>query len=399
MPKIVIIMPTYNEKENISRMIETLFVDEFPKIKQAEMHLLVVDDNSPDGTGEIVRKKSKKYKNLHLLTGQKQGLGMAYVRGMDFAVKKLKADAVMEMDADFQHDPKYVKDMVKAYLAGADYVIGSRYIKGGSIPKEWEFYRKAISYFGNLFSRVVLWLPKVHDTTTGFRLTRVKGVLDKIKLHQLMELNMFAYKVDLLFQSIKLAKKVVEIPIHFGARKQEQSKFSIAELIATYKVVLILRIRASIRFIRFGIVGFIGFVVNALGIEFFRSLPGIEVLANNFKNFNHMPVLGLLSLPSSWAGAGAAELAIISNYLLNNIWTFKDKKISGLGNFLFKFFQFNLTSFGAVLIQFVALGSAALLWGDTVLVRQTVFFLALIFLIIPYNYLMYTVVIWKSNNK
>ncbi len=132
MDKIVIIMPTYNEASNIGKMIDVLTKDEFPQIKSAEIHLLVVDDNSPDGTGDIVKKAAAKNKHIHLLSGKKEGLGMAYVRGMRYAMETLKADATLEMDSDFQHNPKYVKDMVAAYVDGADYVIGSRYIKGGS---------------------------------------------------------------------------------------------------------------------------------------------------------------------------------------------------------------------------------------------------------------------------
>src|SRR3989304_8418905 len=135
MDKIVIGMPSYNEAENMPRMIEELFEKEFPQIKGAEMHLLGVDDNSPDGTGKIVKEKEGKYENLHLLTGEKKGLGWAYIRGFKYAMEKLGADAVMEMDADFQHPPRFVKDMVRAYLDGSDYVIGSRYIKGGSVPQ------------------------------------------------------------------------------------------------------------------------------------------------------------------------------------------------------------------------------------------------------------------------
>src|SRR3990167_5864396 len=109
-------------------------------------------------------------------------------------MKELGADAVMEMDAGFQHPPRFVKPMVEAYLQGADYVIGSRYIQGGSIPKEWALFRKAVSYFGNLFIRIVLVKPKIHDLTTGFRLTRVKGVLENMDLDNLMDPGRFAHK-------------------------------------------------------------------------------------------------------------------------------------------------------------------------------------------------------------
>jgi dolichol-phosphate mannosyltransferase len=365
-------MPSYNEAKNMGRMIKELFTVEFPKIKKAEMHLLVVDDNSPDGTGEIVKKAMEAHENLHLVTGEKEGLGKAYIRGMKYAMKKLNADAVMEMDSDFQHPPAFVAPMVEAYLEGADYAIGSRYIPGGSIPKEWPFFRKAISYFGNLFIRIVLVKPKLHDLTTGFRLTKVKGVLDKIDLDNLMEPHRFAYKVDLLYQSVKNAKKVVEVPLQFAPRKQEKSKFDTKEMIATFKVAIILGIKDKQRFIKFGTVGFLGFLVNFLFLRFFRGLGLIETLAWLF----------------------STELAIINNYILNNIWTFREKKIGGISKTIGKFLQFNLTSAGALAIQsfFGPLGVKFI----GVEYDWLVLIFVVVFLVLPYNYFMYNAVIWKT---
>jgi len=396
MDKVVIVMPTYNERENISRMIDELVGKEFLEIKKVKMLLLVVDDNSPDGTGEVVKEKMEKYKNVHLLSGEKEGLGMAYVRGMKHAMKELAADAVMEMDADFQHDPRYVKPMVAAYVAGADYVVGSRYVKGGGIPAEWEIHRKMVSFLGNLFARAVLWLPQIHDVTTGFRLTRVKGVLDKIDLENLMELHRFAYKVDLLFKTVKLAGKVAEVPIYFAARKVEKSKFSLKEMVATYKVVMILRIKESARFVKFGVVGFIGFVVNAVGIEVFRRTVLTTALAGFSAPLKGVWGLNVMTTPASWSAALGAEMAIISNFTLNNIWTFKEKRITELGKLISKFLAFNLTSLGAIVIQFVVIGGAVLLLGDTVWVRQGALVFAIIALIVPYNYAMYNLFIWKT---
>lgn len=371
-PKVIIVMPTYNEKDNIGLMIDELVGKEFPKIKGASMHLLVVDDNSPDGTGEVVKNKSKKYKSVHLLQGEKAGLGMAYVRGMRYAMDKLNADAVMEMDADFQHPPRFVKDMVAAYLGGADYVIGSRYIKGGSIPKKWAMSRKAMSYFGNLFIRVV-WLNfKIHDMTTGFRLTKVKGVLDKIKLENLRELKRFAYKVDLLHQSIKNAKKVVEVPLEFAPRTKDVSKFNIKETISTFKVATILGIHDKERFIKFAFVGLLGFFVNFIFLRIFRSFGLSEVLVWLF----------------------ATELAIINNYTLNNIWTFKESKIGGLKRTIVKFSQFNLTSIGALVIQSVFGPIGVSIVG--VQYDFIVLFLVVTFMVMPFNYFVYNAIIWKT---
>src|SRR3989338_1575184 len=276
MERVVIVMAAWNEAENIKRMIDTLFDEVFPKIN-AEMHLLVADNNSTDGMTQIVEGEMKKRKNLHIVQqGEKKGLGNAYVTGFKYAIYKLGADAVMEMDADGQHPPQFVKPMVDAYLSGADYIIGSRYIPGGSVPKEWAFFRKFISFAGNLFIRLVFLKPSIHDLTTGFRLTRIRGVLDKIDLDNLMEKERFAYKVDLLYQSIKNAKKTVEVPLEFRPRTTDKSKFNTKETVATLKVATILGIKDKQKFIKFGTVGFVGYLVNALGLYFFAKLGWSE---------------------------------------------------------------------------------------------------------------------------
>ncbi len=391
-------MPTFNEAENIGKMIDVLVGEEFPKITEADMHLLVVDSNSPDGTGKVVQEKMKKYKRVHLLSKDKGGLGADYIAGFRHAASRLGADAVMEMDADFQHPPKFVKGMVDAYLNGADYVIGSRYIPGGSVPKEWAASRKAMSFFGNLFIRLV-WLNfRLHDTTTGFRLTRVKGVLDKINLDKIREQKRFAYKVDLLYQSIKNAKKVVEVPLEFAPRVMEKSKFNIKEMIATFRLAIIIGIESKQRFIKFAVVGFIGFLVNAIGIEVFRRMAFTQALAGLSSGLKGVAVLQVMTTPTSWAAALGAELAIISNFTLNNLWTFAEKKIGLKEPFklLKKFLEFNFTSLGAIVIQFVVIGGAVLIFGDTTIVRQLALVFAIGFLIIPYNYTMYNVFIWKT---
>ena len=374
MDKVVIVMPAYNEAENIGLMIQELFEKEFPKITGADMHLLVVDDNSPDGTGNVVKSQMKKYENLHILQGKRRGLGWAYVRGFRYAMDKIGADAVMEMDADFQHPPRFVKPMVEAYLDGADYVIGSRYVKGGSVPKQWAFFRKAVSYFGNLFIRVVLLKPKLHDLTTGFRLTKVKGVLDRIDLENVMELERFSHKVDLFYQSVKNAKKVVEVPLEFAARTKEKSKFITKEMISTFRVAIILGIKDKQKFIKFGTVGFLGFIVNFVALRFFRRQGFTETL--------------------SWLFS--TELAIMNNYIFNNIWTFSEKKIAGLKNTIVKFLQFNLTSAGALVIQSIFGPLGVKLLG--VKYDALVLALVIVFLVLPYNYTMYNAVIWKTWN-
>lgn len=134
----VIVIPTYNEIDSIGEMIEHLFTKTFPSVSGWNCKLLVVDDTSPDGTYKVVQRKQQKYKNLHLLLNKdKAGIGNAYVKGFKKAMKDLKADVIIEFDGDFQHPPKAIPVMLKEIDNGADYVLGSRKIKGGSNPKGW----------------------------------------------------------------------------------------------------------------------------------------------------------------------------------------------------------------------------------------------------------------------
>lgn len=373
MAKVVIVIPTYNERENTERMIEAL-ASELPKIKNHKMAVLYVDAKSPDKTADVVREKMKKYDWLHILVEEKkEGLGKGYAKGFKYAMEKLGADYVMEFDADFQHKPEQIKDLVAKIDEGYEYIIGSRYIPGGSIPKHWRFKRKFLSVIGNYVARAGLLLPKVHDLTTGFKLTKVKGVLDRIDLDNLYS-NTFAYKIQILGQAIQGGAKWVEVPITFEARKSGKSKIISAEQFESLKVIFLVQLHNPKiqKFVKFGTVGFIGYLVNAFGLFIFARLRFPE-----------------------WAiWATATELAIINNYVFNNIWTFKRQKITGLKKWLYKFFQFNFTSAGALIIQTVAGTLGVYIFGAQY--RQLLLPIIIVFLVLPYNYFMYNIVIWKS---
>lgn len=391
---IVVIIPTYNEVENIGRMLDVLTRDVFPKIKNHDMRVLVVDDNSPDGTAEVVRKKLKENKNIKLLIGQKEGLGAAYARGMKYAMREMGADAVVEMDADFQHDPKDIIRLVAEFDKGYDYVIGSKYIKGGSVPKQWEFYRKFLSVGGNTFARITLLIFSVRDVTSGFKLTKVKGFLDKIDLDHLLSKS-YAYKIHIMYEMVKeRGAKVKEVPIKFHYREKGSSKIEHEDFFESLKVVILLFFKS--RFFKFAMVGFIGFLINAIGLEIFSNIKLTETLARTFSSLEGQSLFGIAAKPSSWAAALAAELAIISNYIFNNFWTFAKRKITNPFRFLWKFLHFNLTSFGAILIQFFVVGLAVLIFGERTIVRQFALVFAVIFFIVPYNYTMYNIFIWKT---
>ncbi|MAG52817.1 MAG: dolichyl-phosphate beta-D-mannosyltransferase [Nanoarchaeota archaeon] len=223
--KACIIIPTYNEKENIGGLLEEL-LEGFKKIKNFDMSILVVDDNSPDGTQEIV-KKYLDSKQIFMLTGEKNGLGSAYIKGFNYVLDKLKADVLFEMDADFSHKPEDVPKFLKEIENGYDFVIGSRYISGGEIP-DWGFIRKSISSGGNFFARIVAGLYTVHDCTSGFRAIRT-DLIKQIKLDKL-EVEGYAFQMNLLHNAIKLGAKIKEIPIVFNDRNLGTSKMRLKDL-------------------------------------------------------------------------------------------------------------------------------------------------------------------------
>ena len=399
----VVVIPTYNEADAIGKMIEHLFEKTFPTADNWVCKLLVVDDTSPDGTYKVVQKYQKKYKNLHLfLNKEKAGIGGAYVKGFKYAMKELKADVIIEFDADFQHPPKDIPVMLKKIDEGYDYVLGSRKVKGGSNPKGWGFKRVFFSEFGGLVARFVLFFPfknffKITDPTTGLKASRVKGFVDKMDMDHLYS-RQFGYKLEFLYQMVGLGAKVTEIPLQFGLRTVGESKISGNTAKDVFRSVFLLRWHDPLtqKFLKFGTVGFIGYLINAFGVEIFRNSPITPALSAKFISFKDSRILSLLSNPNSWSGGLAAEVSIISNFILNNFWTFKKDKITSPLKFLGKLLQFNLTSLGAVVIQFVIIGLATALFGDTSLVRQIALVIAIGFFIIPYNWIIYNKIIWKK---
>lgn len=402
--KVVVIIPTYNEKENIERMITVLQTDIFPKIPKYTMEILVADDNSPDGTADIVKTLAKKWKNITLLMGEKKGLGAAYAKSMQYAMKKMGAYAVIELDADFQHDPKEVIKLVKAMDEGADYVIGSRYIPGGEIPKEWGLHRKFMSFFGSLFARIMFLRLDIHDMTSGLKLSKTE-YLQKIDLSNLLS-NYYAYKIHILYEMLQLKAKVKEVPIVFHERKKGTSKIETKDLFDSFRVVMHLRIRESKRFIKFLIVGGTGFTNQilwqelsiALGVALFLS----ELMYPSIGRFFH--VSNVIEFKNIIAVGIGAEVAIISNFLINNFWTFQDtRRMKEKSHVLIRMIKFNTASLLAFFIQLLAATVAIAVFGVSIPIlginvpTRLVFIVpTIILLVVPLNYFIYNKVIWKT---
>lgn len=376
--RVVIIIPTYNEAESVPQMVETLSKI-LPTIPDHDIQVLYVDDTSPDGTANLVRQFQKKYKWLHLLVNpKKEGLGVAYAAGMTYAMRELKADWLMEFDADFQHPPTDIPRLVAEINNGYDYIVASRYIPGGSIPASWSFSRKFLSVVGNLVARTLLILPQVHDVTGGFKLSRVKGFMDEFDFSTLLS-KRFAYKVHLFFYMMQKGAKVKEVPFAFGNREKGESKIIKNEMQETLRVIFWLQARNPKiqRFFKFGIVGGTGLLLQTLFFEFTAV-------------FNHI-------LAPSVATVIGGEIAIISNFTFNNAWTFSDHRVTGL-KLIPKFLQFNLSSFIALAIQFTILKLGESVARGNGLIIQGFYFGAIAIVLVT-NYFIYNKFIWKTTAK
>lgn len=214
----LVIIPTYNELENIQRMIEKVM--SLP----GDFHVLVVDDGSPDGTAEIVKSLCSKFSNrLHIEERSgKQGLGTAYIHGFKWALAN-NYDYVFEMDADFSHNPE---DLNRLYDAcendGADLAVGSRYVKGVNVVN-WPMGRVLMSYYASVYVRFITGIP-IHDSTAGFKCYK-RRVLEKIDLDKI-RFKGYAFQIEMKFTAWKYGFKIIEVPIIFTDRQEGTSKMN-----------------------------------------------------------------------------------------------------------------------------------------------------------------------------
>ncbi len=217
--KIIQVIPTYNEAENLPLLVTGLLSQDIPNLQ-----ILVVDDNSPDGTGDVADVLTETYPGrITVLHRQgKEGLGKAYIQGFRQALD-LGADVIGMMDADLSHPPDRLPAMLAA-LSDADVVIGSRYTQGGSLDRNWPAWRKALSWFGNTYARTILGLP-IHDATGGYRLWR-RSALEAIPFEKSRSSG-YVFIVELAYMAKLAGLRFAEVPIYFAERSYGVSKMSL----------------------------------------------------------------------------------------------------------------------------------------------------------------------------
>jgi len=339
-PCVVIIIPTYNEADNITPLLSRL-AKVFKTCPSYQFIVLFVDDLSPDGTSRVVTQSSRRFPFVKLLRNRRKGgLGHAYRVGMRYALDRLGADIIFEFDADLSHNPDLIPAFLKKIKEGDDLVLGTRYVKGGSIPSSWPLYRKFLSVLGNIFIKVVMLNFRVTDWTTGYRALKRGTVEQILPLLQGKIFNGYTWQIGSLVTTLSLGYKVGEVPFHFVDRRVGESKMGGEFILNTLTYIMKLRVKqiARSRFFKFALIGGLGALIQLTALHIYRRVlfvPGFRVLSEY--------QVSLLM---------AIETSIISNFLFNNFWTFRDRKLKPY-QIPLKFLQFNLTSGGSILIQFV----------------------------------------------
>jgi dolichol-phosphate mannosyltransferase len=368
----ILILPTYNEAKNIKSALNAVFAN-IPKSKKYYFGVLVADDTSPDGTGNIVRGLIKKNKDINLVSlKDKAGLGPAYYNAMKYAFGELKADYVFEFDADLSHDPTKLKDFINKIDDGYDFIVGTRYRGGGSIPNDWGIYRKILSKWGNMFIRVLFLNNAISDWTGGFKLLP-KDLFYAVGKKPFMKKG-YAFQIAVNKKALDLGYRVAEVPFDFKDRQKGKSKLSAYFTFYTLWYVVLTRFQDFMKssFFKVCLVGAVGAIIQISTYPLFRNFMPVSIAHN----------LSIL-------------LAIISNFTLNNVFSFKDRQIDGFINLLRKFFSFLLVSMGSVVIQNIVMHLGLRVFNDTTKTENILNVLGIIVGLV-FNYTFYVKLIWKK---
>ncbi|HEX7633410.1 MAG TPA: glycosyltransferase family 2 protein [Candidatus Saccharimonadales bacterium] len=329
--RVLIVIPTYNEAQNIKPLVAAIG-NVFAGQKTYAADMLFVDDTSPDGTADIVRQLQGRNKHIYLLSGTKAGLGRAYVRGFEYGLGLGNYFAVVMMDADLSHDPAVIPSMLGQLEQGADYVIGSRYIKGGTT--EYARHRQLNSMIANLVAKHFIDIKtNTKDLTAGFKAIR-RTALETIPLRDIAASG-YVFQVSLLYEFAKRGFVVREVPITFHERHHGVSKLGLHDILEFLRLTYSLNPQSRVRrMIRFATVGASGTLVNLAVLITLVNALHTEVMI---------------------AYAVALETSIISNFFLNHWFTFRsvrEDNSPSLAAQIAKFGRYNL----------VALAGATIAW-------------------------------------
>jgi dolichol-phosphate mannosyltransferase len=370
--KVTIILPTYNEAKNVVGLIGSIFA--VAATGRHAFKVLIVDDNSPDGTAEVVRELQKSNPDIELLMGKKEGLGRAYLRGFRYVIEHMETDVVVMMDADYSHDPNAIPRMVEKVGEGADYVIGSRYVADASIPGNWPLLRILNSRVANFVATNVAGIDaQVRDISGGFKAINMEA-LKRIELDKIVTRG-YGFQMHLLYEFQKCGYKIVEVPTTFRERKMGSSKMSLNDILGFLRCAYGLNPNSPVRTLtRFLFVGIAGAFVN---------LSALYLLSQ------------YASAPGVWNSALATEISIIFNFFLHTLFTFREPELrqGGLGKTLNKLLTYNVASAGTAILTVTVFGLLNVYMGVHYLTAQ----FSAIGVAFLLNYWMSSKVIWKKH--
>lgn len=375
---IVLIIPTFNEAENIEKTIKVVF-NSFPKRQNLNTHILIVDGNSPDNTANIVRSLIKDYPNLHLIVEKnKNGLGAAYLKGMEYSFNVLEATHVFEFDADLSHDPNKIKDFIDKIEEGYDLVLGTRYRLGGSIPKNWGFHRKFLSVGGNLFIRILFLSSKISDWTGGYKALNKK--VYNLAKDRISKQKGYTFQISLNKVAIENKLKIVEVPFAFKDRELGKSKLGPEYLKNALYFVITTRIYDLLHwnFLKVCFVGGIGATIQFVSFKLLREFIPFDLISHNI----------------------SIELAVFSNFVLNNFFTFKNQRVTNIFTFIKTFLKFNAVSFGSIIVQNIVMRVGLFIFGENSIphIKDYLNLGGIVFGLF-FNYYFYTHFIWNKKKK
>ena len=295
---VTVVVPTYNEADNLVHLITKLEVV-FNRNQRWRFSIVIADDDSPDGTASLAIRIHNKENRLVVSSGTKSGLGSAYLRGFDVARSSQSPDVVVMMDADLSHPPERIPALLQAIESGVDLAIGCRYMPGGGTP-DWGWHRRLMSRVGNWLARTVGGLKEIRDCTSGFRAIRVSA-LERVRNEELCTRG-YAFLTTMLFELLNDGCTYREVPLVFVDRRRGVTKLNLRDILEFAMNTVLVRFKRTQQLWRFLIVGLSGVVVN-LGVLFcLIALLGVD--------------------QRLFAPLVSVELSIISNFILNDRWTF-----------------------------------------------------------------------------
>jgi len=355
--RLVVNIPTYCERDNIEEIIKRV-ISACKKI-DADVHILVADSASPDGTADIVRKISRVNPKVHYLNVKVRGLGVGVVKGHRFAVDKLKADLLAQMDGDLSHDPSTLPIMFDYIKKGYDLVNGSRLMPGGKNLLGW--HRRFFTRGSALFCKFSWGTFKLSEYTNSYRMF-TKELFEKIDFTKVpWRAKTYIIQPAFLYAAVEAGAKIKEVPIKFVDRKKGYSKAQIvAYTFDVLKFGVKVRIQRSKMFVKFLMVGTGGYLTNAIALGLLNrgQVYSFVVLSQPVLSFipQHQEATRFLFLTLDRlfvASVISIELSIIFNFLFHDNWTFKTRKKDGL--LITRFLKFNLTSAGSPIIQLISI--------------------------------------------